>query len=242
MPLFPLAIHTRILISMEGGNAGGRATRELLVSTAERLFAEQGLAAVSLRQIGQESGQRNSGATQYHFGTRENLVAAIYARRADPMNRRRLELLEQLDAAGEGKQLDRLLWALLSPHVDSVADADNHFLGFLARVLTEQSRLEIVGQEAGGDVYVHMTAYEQIRSRLHGCLPMLSDAEFERRFSTIFNWAIHALAEHARDRDEADPAVVDDLIAMLAEALSAPPSRAATARKPRRARRTARSS
>ena len=227
---------------MEGGNAGGRATRELLVSTAERLFADRGLAAVSLREIGQEAGQRNSGATQYHFGTRENLVAAIYSRRADPMNRRRIELLEELARAGEEKRVDRLLWALLSPHVDSLTDPDNHFVGFLARVLTDESSLEIVGEDAGRGVYPHMTAYQQIRSQLHTCLPELTEAEFDRRFTTIFNWAIHALAEHARDGGELEPAVADDLIVMLAEALSAPPPRPVGPRKRARARREGRPS
>ena len=227
---------------MEGGNAGGRATRELLVSTAERLIAARGLHAVSLREIGQEAGQRNSGATQYHFGTRENLVAAIYTRRADPMNRRRIELLEQLERAGEEQRVDRLLWALLSPHVDSVADPDNHFVGFLARVLTDESSLEIVGAEAGRGVYADMTAYQQIRARLHACLPELTDAEFDRRFTTVFNWAIHALAEHARRHDEVDPVVTDDLIVMLAEALSSPPPRPAAPRKRTRLTRGGRAS
>ena len=54
----------------------GDARLRMLVA-AERLFAERGIGAVSLREIGAAAGQRNNSAAQYHFGTRQNLVAAI---------------------------------------------------------------------------------------------------------------------------------------------------------------------
>ena len=46
-------------------------TRELLLNTAERLFAEHGVAAVSNRQICEAAGQGNNYAIGYHFGSRE---------------------------------------------------------------------------------------------------------------------------------------------------------------------------
>src|SRR5215212_6920733 len=64
--------------ALDRGNAGGRATRELLMLTAERLFAERGFEGVALREIGREAEQRNPAVTQYHFGTRDDLVREIY--------------------------------------------------------------------------------------------------------------------------------------------------------------------
>ena len=52
------------------------ATRELLVVTAIRLFAERGLHGVSLRAVGEAAGQRNTAAVHYHFGDRESLLDA----------------------------------------------------------------------------------------------------------------------------------------------------------------------
>ncbi len=52
--------------------------REQMILAAERLIAERGIDAVSLREIGATAGQRNNSAAQYHFGTKEGLVAAIY--------------------------------------------------------------------------------------------------------------------------------------------------------------------
>ena len=58
----------------------------LLIETAERLFAERGVNAVSLREIGAEAGQRNTGAVRYHFGTKEALVNAVFEHRMTPIN------------------------------------------------------------------------------------------------------------------------------------------------------------
>jgi hypothetical protein len=53
----------------------------------------------------------------------------------------------------------------------------------------------------------------------------LSDASFERRLTTIFNWAIQKLAECSRERAQASDAEIDrrfdDLMAILVGALRA---------------------
>jgi len=53
------------------------ATRELILTTAERLFAEHGIEVVSNRQISEAAGQGNNAAVNYHFGTKADLVRAI---------------------------------------------------------------------------------------------------------------------------------------------------------------------
>ena len=55
------------------------ATRELILTTAERLFAEYGIEVVSNRQISEAAGQGNNAAVNYHFGTKADLVRAIMA-------------------------------------------------------------------------------------------------------------------------------------------------------------------
>ncbi|NED64518.1 TetR family transcriptional regulator, partial [Streptomyces sp. SID10244] len=52
-------------------------TRTRIMSTAERLFAEQGVSTVSNRQISEAAGQGNNYAVGYHFGGRLELVRAI---------------------------------------------------------------------------------------------------------------------------------------------------------------------
>ena len=53
-----------------------------LVKAASRLFAEKGPAAVSLREVAGEAGV-NLGLIHRHIGTKEDLLAAVLADRAD---------------------------------------------------------------------------------------------------------------------------------------------------------------
>ncbi|MDG1463243.1 MAG: TetR family transcriptional regulator, partial [Gammaproteobacteria bacterium] len=70
-------------------NSSSQRTRLQIILAAERLFGEQGIDAVSLRQINVAAGQKNSSATHYHFGNKETLVAAIYEYRMQNVNERR---------------------------------------------------------------------------------------------------------------------------------------------------------
>ena len=76
-------------------------TREQLILAAERLFSESGIDAVSLRQINVAAGQRNSSASHYHFGSKEALIAAMFEYRMDPINRRRLQRLDEVSKTGQ---------------------------------------------------------------------------------------------------------------------------------------------
>jgi AcrR family transcriptional regulator len=207
---------------LDRGYVSGRSTRELLVRTAERLFAERGIGAVSLREIGQAAGQRNNAATQYHFGTRENLLVAIYLHRAASINARRRELLAHLAATDRLGDPAELLRAILQPHAESLTDDDDHFVGYLARVLTDEARLDIV---ASDEVGRHLDALDELEDRLRDQFPTLGDDQFDARYDLVFSWAIHAFAEYRRahprpNRHEVD-AMFDDLVLMLTNALSA---------------------
>jgi AcrR family transcriptional regulator len=71
-------------------------TVEDLLSTAERMFAELGVANVALTQIVAESGQKNRSALHYHFGSRGGVLSAVMDRRLASINARRMALLEAL--------------------------------------------------------------------------------------------------------------------------------------------------
>ena len=212
---------------LERGNASGRATRDLLIRTAERLFAERGIGAVSLREIGQAAGQRNKAVTQYHFGTRQDLIDAIYLYRAARINRRRLELLAALEAGGHGDDLEAVLAALLRPHAASIVDRNDHFLGFLARVLTDEARISLIAADQAQYVDAHLDGFHALRGLAAECVSDLAPDQFQERFEMIFAWAIHALAEYGRS-SASRPKTADlnrrlaELVAMLANALRAP--------------------
>ncbi len=63
-------------------------TKEQIVLVAERLFAERGIEGVSLRQIGAAAGNGNNSAVQYHFGSKDHLVQAVFEYRLPRLRER----------------------------------------------------------------------------------------------------------------------------------------------------------
>ncbi|NEE33546.1 helix-turn-helix transcriptional regulator, partial [Streptomyces sp. SID7982] len=75
------------------------------MAAAERLFAEQGLSAVSNRQIAEAAGQGNVTAVSYHFGTRNDLVRALMTRHGE-----HVELIRARHVAAAASAPDVTTW------------------------------------------------------------------------------------------------------------------------------------
>jgi AcrR family transcriptional regulator len=88
-------------------------TRERILDAAEREFAENGLQATSLRTI-TAAAEANLASVNYHFGSKDGLVKAVFARRLEPLNEARLALLADCEssAGGEPPRLERVVEAL----------------------------------------------------------------------------------------------------------------------------------
>ncbi|HUF17319.1 MAG TPA: TetR/AcrR family transcriptional regulator [Thermoanaerobaculia bacterium] len=98
-------------------------TRELLLDTAERLFAARGIDAVSLRDITAEA-EANIAAVNYHFGSKENLIREVISRRLQPLNEERLRLLDAFAAASPSgtPSLPQVLYALVHPVMEMMTN------------------------------------------------------------------------------------------------------------------------
>jgi len=66
--------------------------KERILDAAEQRFAQRGFYGVSLRDITQAAGV-DVALVGYHFGGKRELFAAVFERRAEVLNRERLELL-----------------------------------------------------------------------------------------------------------------------------------------------------
>lgn len=73
-------------------------TRDRILDASERLFAQHGFDAVSLRKITSEAGV-NLAAVNYHFGSKDELIGAVIGRYLEPINAERLELLSASETA-----------------------------------------------------------------------------------------------------------------------------------------------
>lgn len=116
-------------------------TKQQILDAAEILFAEHGVEAVPLRRIIAEAGV-NQAAIHYHFGCREELVKAVFARRFDPLNRERMARLDELEARASGRAptIEEILYAVVAPafHVSQQTEAGRRFRRLAGRLLTER--------------------------------------------------------------------------------------------------------
>jgi AcrR family transcriptional regulator len=86
-------------------------TKTRILDAAEKLFGKNGFDATSLRDITAEA-DVNLAAVNYHFQSKDSLIDAVIARRIEPINRKRLEML---DSAGANPNIEQILIAFMAP-------------------------------------------------------------------------------------------------------------------------------
>jgi AcrR family transcriptional regulator len=94
------------------------ATRESILTAAERLFAERGVYAVSNRQVSEAAGQGNNTAVGYHFGTKADLVRAIVRKHAEQVEEVRARLLAEI---GDSDDIRDLVACVVHPTTEHLA-------------------------------------------------------------------------------------------------------------------------
>ena len=94
----------------------GAATRLAILDAAERCFAEGSFDGVSLRSITEAAGV-DLALVNYHFGTKENLLREIIARRARIVHHDRILALEEArhEAGTDAPSVEAIVTAFLEP-------------------------------------------------------------------------------------------------------------------------------
>lgn len=116
--------------------AKSQSARDLILSTAERLYAEFGISAVSLRDIAAAAGQKNNAAVQYHFGGKDNLVKEIVNFRISSVKEKAKEIIPQLLDDKEHPQVEDYVSAFVLPFASSINE-ENYYPSFLSRYIME---------------------------------------------------------------------------------------------------------
>ncbi len=89
-------------------------TRERLLDAAERLLAEHGLAETSVRMI-TEKADANVAAVNYHFGSKDDLIGAVFMRRLREIDDMRMQRLDALEVGGREPDLEEITRAFMEP-------------------------------------------------------------------------------------------------------------------------------
>jgi AcrR family transcriptional regulator len=207
-------------VEVATSHARGAAARAALVEQAERLFAEHGIAGVSLRDVSAAAGQRNHSAAQYHFGDRHGLVAAVYEARMARVDQRRQARLDAMDAAGRGEDLATLAEAVLVPLLEVVAESDGWYARFLARTRWDPEAWTTVSElDTAGSL---RSAVQHLLPHLEHLPPALRRSRLDQVLTLVIGTA--AGWEGAPDRGEPRlpiPELAADLVATSVALLTA---------------------
>jgi len=196
-------------------------TARRILEIAERLFAEQGVEQVPLRQIVVESGQRNRSALHYHFGSREALVSHLLNRRLHQVNEIRHRHLDELEGRGHPIDIHGVVEATIRPLVEVVLDTDwgTNYLQVLAQTTFSPALLNkgLVDKTA-------MSALYRVREHLYALLPDVPRDVMKLRLIWFMDTVVYSLAHWVRERSKRARSgpPVEELIDFCAAALAGP--------------------
>lgn len=177
-------------------------TKQIILDTAERLIAEKGIDAVSLRSI-TSAASVNLAAVHYHFGSKEALVEKVFERRVTPLNTRRLEMLTAAEerAGDDQLEVEEVLRALIAPAMrlyQQEGSEGRRFMQMCGRIYSEQAEyVQRIFDNLFGEIVSRFTvafraALPEVPEvdrawRIHFCvgamIHTMSDSEKLKRFS-----------------------------------------------------------
>jgi AcrR family transcriptional regulator len=111
-----------------------RPAKERLLDAAEQLFAKRGYHGVSVRNITEAAGVDVALVT-YHFGGKRALLTSVFERRAEVLNRERLDRLEALARSADGRlALETIVNAFMEPLFERSAHGGRGWKAYFALV------------------------------------------------------------------------------------------------------------
>jgi AcrR family transcriptional regulator len=201
-------------------------SREKLVVSAERLFADRGFDGVSVRDIAKAAGV-NSALVGYYFRGKEGLLSEVYTRHCEPLKRERARLLEEYSKAAKGPTLEQVIEAFIRPSLEVTTDKHGR---------TDFTRLRAVLSAENSALLEKLVAENFVQSSgmfvdaLCKCLPELTREDILWRFHFLLGTIYYTGAGPHRIRtlstgrcDPSDPvANCRHLIPFLAAGFRAP--------------------
>ena len=173
------------------------ASARRIVEVAERLFALHGIDGVSLRQIAAAAGTANNSAVNYHFGSKEGLIAAIFQYRLPQLTSER----KMLAARSDPDDLRSRFEAYYLPVLHIAEATDNHYVSFVEQL---QRRWASAGTSATSTATLPdlpsegQHSIEDFRHDLERLLPHLDVSLRRIRISTAMSTSLYAAADRER--------------------------------------------
>ena len=205
-------------------------TRTRILDAAEELFMQHGFEGTSMRLLTAKAGA-NLAAVNYHFGSKDALIEAVFRRRLDPMNAARIAELDRLEKEAAGRTLapEQIIGAFVGASLHMIEDAKGggrNFIRLLGRTYTDPQKpiRALIGQ-------LYAPAMERFKSAFGRALPQMPAEELVWRMHFMFGTLAYTLAATdsvqliagCKPEDRHDARLLEDrLAAFLASGLNAP--------------------
>jgi AcrR family transcriptional regulator len=203
-------------------------TRTRILDAAEELFMHHGFGGTSMRLLTAKAGV-NLAAVNYHFGSKDALIEAVFRRRLDPMNIARIAALDALEASGRTLAAEAIIRAFIGETLRMVEDGRSggrNFIRLLGRSYTEPSKAirVLIGQ-------LYAPAMERYKAAFERALPQMPREELVWRMHFMFGTLSYTLAATdavqliagCKPEDRHDARLLENrLTAFLAAGLTAP--------------------
>src|SRR5258706_200880 len=203
-------------------------TRTRILDVAEELFMLHGFEGTSMRLLTSRAGV-NLAAVNYHFGSKDALIEALFRRKLDPMNTARIAQLDRLESEGRLLAPEAIIRAFVGPslrHMEDAKGGGRNFIRLLGRTYTEPTKpiRVLIGQ-------LYAPTMERYKSALERALPHMAREELVWRMHFMFGTLAYTLAATdtvqliagCKPEDRYDARLLEDrLTAFLAAGLGAP--------------------
>ena len=168
-------------------------TRTRILDAAEELFMQHGFEGTSMRQLTAQAGA-NLAAVNYHFGSKDALIEAVFRRRLDPMNAARIADLERMEKEAAGKPLspESIIRAFVGASLRMIEDTKEggrNFSRLLGRTYTDPQKQirSLIGQ-------LYAPAMARYKAAFERALPQMPADELVWRMHFMFGTLAYTLA------------------------------------------------
>jgi len=168
-------------------------TRTRILDAAEELFMQHGFEATSMRLLTAKA-EANLAAVNYHFGSKDALIEAVFRRRLDPMNSGRIAELDRLEKDSGGRPLtaEQIIRAFVGASLRMIEDAKSggrNFIRLLGRTYTDPQKhiRSLIGQ-------LYAPAMSRFKTAFERALPQMPGDELVWRMHFMFGTLAYTLA------------------------------------------------
>jgi len=168
-------------------------TRTRILDAAEELFMQHGFEATSMRQLTAKA-EANLAAVNYHFGSKDALIEAVFRRRLDAMNTARIAELDRMEKDAGGRPLSpaQIIGAFVGVSLRMIEDSKSggrNFIRLLGRTYSDPQKeiRALIGQ-------LYAPAMERFKAAFERALPQMPRDELIWRMHFMFGTLAYTLA------------------------------------------------